>query len=585
MPERERKEQDSGASADAESDNDRRAHESVYDSYGRPKGERKTQIETQIETLGDIAEDQVTGGKSGGEKAADDRNPGETASAQALAAHRPASVRTLAEMSPRRQEYGIAGDGEGSQLLFAYAALKLCLITITLILFVLLIITFLGLIIPEAETVKPLLMDFVIGTVICLTFAFVVVIAHVSMSPRVVRFDAHGVTIGAKLPGGMMLEEQVPWQSIARVSVRRKLLGREPYVVMQQFPQYGDREKAVRWKELCASVSLGSFINALKTWAPGAVLHVQLPQNNEEGSDRSPSYTELWLRYFSSPARRDRLYELPVGHILGDGRYQVVGIIGGGGQGTTYLAGGVSPAAASIGSGTNPATDLVALKEYILPLHRGTAVLEQTSNRLTREASILQRVRHDQIVKLLECFVEDYRGYLVLEYVNGKSLKQLVLEHGAQPEKLVIDMAVQLCEILDYLHGLSPPVVHRDLTPDNLILEPNGQVKLVDFNVAQQIEQTTNATVVGKHAYVPPEQFRGKATPQSDIYALGCTLFYLLTAKDPEPITTSYPRQVNRTVSEALDAVVARATYLDPALRFRDAFEFKNALAAISGSA
>lgn len=557
--------------------------ESIYDAYAKPK--RKKRADNRSSS-GDASAGTTVDATAADEALGGSADAGAQSHASDDAAASAKSVETAAAGSADARRVAVSYiNGDGAYLFWEHPAIKLCLITITLILFILLIITFLGLIIPEAETVKPILMDFVIGTVICLVFAVVVLLAYVTTSPKVVRFDGHGITIGAKLPGGLMREEQLSWQSIARVTMEKRLIGGEPYVVLQQFPQYGDRKKWIRWKELYASVSLGSFINAIKTWAPGAVLNIQLPAS-EETSERSPSYTELWLRYFSSPARRDRLCELPEGHILGAGRYRIIGIIGGGGQGTTYLA--TRRIASSLSSNTsndpggNQESDLVAVKEYILPLHRGTTVLEQTSHRLAKEASILQRVQHDQIVKLLECFVEDYRGYLVLEYVSGKSLKQLVLEQGGQPERLVADIAIQLCGILDYLHGLSPPVVHRDLTPDNLILEPSGRIKLVDFNVAQQIEQTTNATVVGKHAYVPPEQFRGKATTQSDIYALGCTMFCLATGRDPEPITTSYPRQFNKMISPELDAIVARATYLDPALRFRDAFELKSALTELA---
>jgi serine/threonine protein kinase len=103
-------------------------------------------------------------------------------------------------------------------------------------------------------------------------------------------------------------------------------------------------------------------------------------------------------------------------------------------------------------------------------------------------------------------------------------------------------------------------VVHRDFTPDNLILNNDGVLKLVDFNVAQQKDVTATGTVVGKHAYLPPEQFRGHPGTRSDIYALGATLYYLLTGEEPEPISVSRPRAVVGQVSQELDDIVARAT-------------------------
>jgi serine/threonine protein kinase len=111
-----------------------------------------------------------------------------------------------------------------------------------------------------------------------------------------------------------------------------------------------------------------------------------------------------------------------------------------------------------------------------------------------------------------------------------------------------------------------------------LILGPDGSLKLIDFMVAQQSADTATATVVGKHAYLPPEQFRGRAIPRSDIYAFGCTLFYLLTGKDPEPLTSSHPIFERDTVSGAMDTLVATATDLDLNKRFACADDVRQAL-------
>jgi len=280
--------------------------------------------------------------------------------------------------------------------------------------------------------------------------------------------------------------------------------------------------------------------------------------------ENAPGYTQLWLRYFSTPSRRERISELSDGLALGHGKYKVVGHIGAGGQGNAYLA-----------MDSSPLPQAVVLKEYIMPVHKGTARLEQTLQKLNNEANILQSINHDQIVRCLDCFVEDYRGYLVLEYVDGQTLKELVAAEGAQPEKTVIDIALQMCDILQYLHALTPPVVHRDIAPDNIMLPDTGKVKLVDFNVAHRLETIATATVVGKHAFIPPEQFRGKPTAQSDIYALGCTMYFLLIGDDPEPISQSHPRSRNATVSEGLDLIVARATTPDASKRYQSVDELR----------
>jgi serine/threonine protein kinase len=128
------------------------------------------------------------------------------------------------------------------------------------------------------------------------------------------------------------------------------------------------------------------------------------------------------------------------------------------------------------------------------------------------------------------------------------------------------------------LHGRDPPVIHRDFTPDNLIFANCEILKLIDFNVAQQLASAGSRTVVGKHAYIPPEQFRGKATIASDIYALGATMFFLLTGSDPEPITTSHPQELRPEITAELDAIVAKATSPNESERYTDAREIRTDL-------
>ncbi|RTL45092.1 MAG: serine/threonine protein kinase [Candidatus Melainabacteria bacterium] len=268
------------------------------------------------------------------------------------------------------------------------------------------------------------------------------------------------------------------------------------------------------------------------------------------------SYTELWLQALSAPPKRERLTPISEGALLLDGKYSVVGQLGVGGQGTAYLARRVSDNAE------------VVLKEFILPVYVDVNVRRQALESMQHEAAMLKRLDSPQVVKLIEFFVEDHRGYLVLERIDGLSLRRIVEQEGRMSEERVRDLAAQMCSILQYLHSLSPPVVHRDFTPDNLILNKDGILKLVDFNVAQQTESTATGTVVGKHAYLPPEQFRGRPTPQSDIYAMGATLVYLLLGEDPEPITCSHPINVRDDVSPELDQIIARATALDTAKRY-----------------
>jgi serine/threonine protein kinase len=127
-------------------------------------------------------------------------------------------------------------------------------------------------------------------------------------------------------------------------------------------------------------------------------------------------------------------------------------------------------------------------------------------------------------------------------------------------------IASVVADILDYLHGLSPQIVHRDLTPDNLIFA-DGKITLIDFGAASEYVSGLTGTMIGKQCYIPPEQFQGHATTKSDLYALGCTLYFIATGKDPEPIEQSMPETGDR----LLDLLIADLTVLDPDQRLADA--------------
>lgn len=279
------------------------------------------------------------------------------------------------------------------------------------------------------------------------------------------------------------------------------------------------------------------------------------------------SYTTLWLQCFeSSEPSRARQETLTEGTTLGNDRYVITGSVGSGGQGTAYLARSLDT------------DETVVLKEFILPAHGDLATRQKALEHVKREAELLGTLNHPQIVSYIDFFIDDLRAYLVLEHIDGKSLRHVVQERGTLPTSETIGLAAQMCTILEYLHSQTPAVVHRDFTPENLILTQSGKIKLIDFNVALQLDSTTTKTVVGKHSYIPPEQFRGKATPASDIYALGATMYFMLCGKDPQPITSSHPRTEKIDIGESLDHLIARATALDAAERPATPKEFKEAL-------
>src|SRR5262249_16259677 len=153
------------------------------------------------------------------------------------------------------------------------------------------------------------------------------------------------------------------------------------------------------------------------------------------------TYTALWLDSLSKPPDRLSYATLEPGTVLANGRYHIIGPIGAGGQGTVYSA--------------THKEDTVVVKEFVLPAQGGIDASRSTLDHISREADLLRKLNNDKIVKLIDFFVEDFRAYLVMEHVEGISLRALVEMEGPQPEGKVRDIGLQMCEILSYLHSQS----------------------------------------------------------------------------------------------------------------------------------
>jgi serine/threonine protein kinase len=192
-----------------------------------------------------------------------------------------------------------------------------------------------------------------------------------------------------------------------------------------------------------------------------------------------------------------------------------------------------------------------------------------------REARLLMKIEHPSVVKVLDCFVEASRQYLLIEYRSGQDLSQFVKQNGAQREEKVLTWALEICEILEYLHAQEPAIIHRDVTPDNLILDSSGSLVMIDFGAANEFLGNATGTLVGKQSFIAPEQFRGKATTQSDLYALGCTLSFLLTAQEPIPLSASHPKTIDAKISNEVDSLVASLTAMNLEDRISSATDTK----------
>jgi len=288
-----------------------------------------------------------------------------------------------------------------------------------------------------------------------------------------------------------------------------------------------------------------------------------------------PAYTALWLDRLNAQPGAERS-TVPDATRLADGKYEVVCRLGSGGQAVVY------DAIALNANASDHSEQRCVLKEFVLPVRGGIEIKQRAVDNIQREAGLLKSLCHPHIVRYKDLFIEGPRAYLVMERVDGVPLNKVIDRDGPMGTVQVIQLAREMCGLMAYLHEQTPPVVHRDFTPENLMLCGDNHITLIDFNVAQRLESTSTKTVVGKHAYVPPEQFRGKPTIQSDIYAFGATLYFLLTGEEPEPITKADPRCKNKSVDVRVADVVARATEPELEARYANVSEIQTDLSAIA---
>lgn len=373
--------------------------------------------------------------------------------------------------------------------------------------------------------------------------------------------------LGVSNQGVRLHWKKLPWQPASRLitwsSMTRIFLHqpRGTMLVEQQYLTFvspGCQQKLLL-KKLHQSEQRKLLFDVICQYAPREIRDFDI--SVLLGTSNSTTYTEIWLQALSAPPERERTAPLAPFATVKEGAYEIVERLGMGGQGTAYAA------IRKVDSRGNQTTEHVVLKEYILPIQVSLTAKKQSLEKLENEARLLKELNHPLVVKLIDFFVEDHRGYLVLEHIRGGNLRQWVAERGTLAPVGVCRLAVKMCEILQYLHSQSPAVVHRDFTPDNLLFTPDGELKLIDFNVAHQRSATTTASVVGKHAYIPPEQFRGKPVPESDIYALGATLFFLVTGKDPRPLTACRPSMVMQRVPQELDDLIYRCMSMECSAR------------------
>lgn len=263
------------------------------------------------------------------------------------------------------------------------------------------------------------------------------------------------------------------------------------------------------------------------------------------------------------------------------GRYRIVASLGQGGMGAVYQAEHLS------------LNMQVAIKEMIPQFGLGASTLSQLRDQFRQEAVVLSRFNHPNLVRVIDFFEEAGNVYLVMDFVEGESLSDLIARKGALPERQVIIWAKQLLDALGYCH--SQDTVHRDVKPQNVIIRKDGQAILVDFGLVKLWDPSDPRTQTairgaGTPEYAPPEQyggFPGHTGPHSDIYSLGATLYHALTGHAPptatdrmvNPKALKAPQSLNPSISAYVDAAILKAMEPQPVHRFQSTNEMKAALA------
>ena len=265
---------------------------------------------------------------------------------------------------------------------------------------------------------------------------------------------------------------------------------------------------------------------------------------------------------------------LQPGSVL-QGRYRITGVIGVGGMGSVYQA-----------------RDLrfpnvvrhVAVKE-MLNLTTDPSMREMTLRTFERESDMLASLNHPAVPEIYDYFSSKDRAYLVMEYINGRDLEAIVNSMGDfLPVETVLQWALELCDVLGYLHLHEPePIIFRDVKPSNIMIDQHGRLRLVDFGIAKTFQMGEKGTTIGTEGYSAPEQYRGEASPSSDVYGIGATLHHILTRRDPrlEPPFTFAERpiqEINPRVPAAFEAAIMRALSFDPAERYVNAAAMKEDL-------
>lgn len=258
-----------------------------------------------------------------------------------------------------------------------------------------------------------------------------------------------------------------------------------------------------------------------------------------------------------------------IGQLI-DGKYEVLTLIGKGGMSKVYLA------------RDKRLNKQWAVKEIQKKgRDKNNEIVVQSA---IAEANMIKQLDHTAIVRIVDIIETSDVIYIIEDFIEGRTLAEILEESGSQPQEQVIEWSKEICEALEYLHTRKPPIIYRDMKPANVMLKPDGHIKIIDFGIAREYKNQNVADTVslGTKGYAAPEQFGGKGQTdaRTDVYCLGATMYHLLTGHNPcEPPYEIYPiRRWNPQLDAGLEAVVNKCTQLNPLDRYQSCAELLYAL-------
>ena len=258
-----------------------------------------------------------------------------------------------------------------------------------------------------------------------------------------------------------------------------------------------------------------------------------------------------------------------VGQVIDD-KYEILKLIGQGGMSRVYLA---------MDKRLNKQWAIKEIEKRAKDKNNEIVIQSAIA-----EANLIKQLDHPAIVRIVDIIDNGDVIYIIEDYIEGETLSSVLETQGAQPQELVIEWAMQICEALEYLHTRKPPIIYRDMKPANVMIKPDGNIKVIDFGIAREYKDQSLADTVslGTKGYAAPEQFGGKGQTdaRTDVYCLGVTLYHLLTGQNPcEPPYEIYPiRHWNPQLSAGLEAIIQKCTQLNPDDRYQSCAELLYAL-------